>query len=271
MFRVLGAVAVLLAVAPVAWASRTLETIDVPAKRADNATSARFDTKLKKGRLYAVRFSGSYELEGRSWDPAYCFGGGEDCAEPSPSVVAVLQHWRRVRGSEPRYARTVGFFDAYGDDDYPAYRSDHTYTLPFEALFHTQLRSSACPFTTCDGEGSFRAQLVQRPFPEGFLHLWAEDCRDGERYDRAITFSAGKCEHALLSGESGPRPGGALRLQRKRERWRDIGSAAVRSGEFPAARLRLRDGRGTERYRVVVRNRSGIVAKSNTVTIDWLG
>ena len=269
MFRALGVVALLLAAAPVAAASRTLETIDVPVKRSDNATSATFDTKVKKGRLYAVRFSGSYMLEDSRWDAAYCIEGPEDCAEPSPSVVAVVQHWRRQRGAAPRYARTVGFFDAFGDD-YPAYRSDHRYSLPFEALFHTQLRSSACPFTNCDGGGSVRARLVQRPFPRGFLHLWAEDCRDGERYDDTITFSAGDCERALLSGESGPRVGGSLRLQRKRRRWRNIGSPAG-GGEFPTAALALRDGRGTERYRAVVRNRGRIVAKSNTVTISWLG
>lgn len=265
----LGAFAVLLAVAPVAAASRTLETIDVPVKRADNATSATFDSKLKKGRLYAVRFSGSYELNDTSWDPAYCFDGSEDCAEPSASLVAVLQHWRRVKGAQQRYARTVNFFDAY--DDYPDYRSDHTYSLPFEALFHTQLRTSACPFTNCDAAGSFRARLVQRPFADGFLHLWAQDCRDGERYDTAITFSAGDCERALLSGESGPRPGGSLRLQRKRSRWRDVGSPAGGRGEFPAVELELRNGRSTERFRVVVRNGGRIVEKSNTVTINWLG
>ncbi len=70
-------VALLLAVAPAALASRTLETIDVPVKRADNATSATFDTKLKKGRLYSVRFRGSYRLGDTSWDPAYCFEGTE--------------------------------------------------------------------------------------------------------------------------------------------------------------------------------------------------
>ena len=269
MFRALGALAVLLTAAPAAAASRTLETIDVSAKRSDNATSATFDTRLKKGRLYAVRFSGSYELDDTSWDPAYCFEGSEECAEPSASVVAVLQHWRRVKGEQPRYARAVSFFDAY--DDYPAYRSDHTYSLPFKALFHTQLRSSACPFTSCDVAGSFRARLVQRTFPDGFLRLWAADCRDGERYDTAITFSAGECERALLSGESGPRPGGPLRLQRKRSRWRDIGSPAGGRGEFPAAKLELRDGRGTERYRVVVRDGGRIARKSNTVTINWLG
>ncbi len=268
MFRVPVAIAALLATAPAALASRTLEAIDVPAKRADNATSAAFDTKLKKGRLYAVRFSGSYRHEDTSWDPAYCFEGSEECAEPSASVVAVLQHWRRVKGAEPRYARTTNFFDA---DDYPAYRADHTYSLPFEALFHTQLRSSACPFPNCDAAGSFRARLVQRPFPDGFLHLWAADCRDGERYDKAITFSAGGCERARLSGESGPRPGGSLQLQRKRARWRDIGSPAGGGGEFPVAERALRNGRGTDRFRVVVRNGGRIVAKSNTVTINWLG
>lgn len=269
MFRALGAVAVLLAAAPAALASRTLETIDVPVKRSDNATSAAFDTNLKKGRLYAVRFSGSYELEDTSWDPAYCFEGTEECTQPSPSVVAVLQHWRRMRGAPPRYARTVDFFSAY--HDYPAYRSDHTYSLPFEALFHTQLRSSACPFTNCDAAGSFRARLVQRPFPKGFVHLWAQDCRDGERYDSVITFSDGDCERARLSGESGPRPGGSLQLQRKRSRWRDVGAPAGGRGEFPAAKLELRNGRGTERFRVVVRDGGRIVAKSNTVKIHWLG
>jgi hypothetical protein len=144
--------------------------------------------------------------------------------------------------------------------------------LPFEALFHTQLRSSACAFTTCETAGSFRARLVQRPFPGGFLHLWAEDCRDGERYDRVITFSAGGCERTLLSGESGPRPGGPLRLQRKRSRWKDIGAPASGRRELPKAELALRSGRGTERFRVVVVTPGGrIVAKSNTVTINWLG
>ena len=269
MFRVLGVACVALAAAPVASASRTLETIDVPVKRSDNATSATFDTKLKKDRLYAVRFSGSFELEDTSWDPAYCFDGSEECAEPSASVVAVLQHWRRVKGAAPRYARAIDFFSAY--DDYPQYRSDHSYSLPFEALFHTQLRSSACPFTNCDSAGSLRARLVQRPFADGFLHLWAEDCRDGERYDKTITFSEGECERARLSGESGPQPGGSLQLQRKRNRWKDIGSPAEGGGEFPAATLKLRNGRGTERFRVVVRKGGRIAKRSNAVTINWLG
>ena len=163
----------------------------------------------------------------------------------------------------------MDFFSAY--EEYPAYRSDHTYSLPFEALFHTELRSSACSFPTCAGAGSFRARLVQRPFPDGFLHLWAEDCRDGERYDSVITFSEGECERVRLSGESGPRPGGSLRLQRKRSRWRDVGAPAGGRGEFPAAELGLKDGRGTERFRVVVRTGGRTVAKSNTVTINWLG
>ncbi len=272
MFRAFGVVAVLLVAAPVASASRTLETVDVPAARADNATSATFDTKLKKGRLYAVRFSGSYELQDTMWDPAYCFEGSERCAEPSASVVAVLQHWRRVKGAEPRYARTVDFFNAYGEDEYPAYRSDHTYSLPFEALFHTQLRSSACPFPDCEGDGSLRARLLRRPFPKGFLHLWAEDCRDGERYDGEITFSAGKCERVRLSGESGPKPAGALWLQRKRGRWRNVGETAGGRGEFPTAALRLRNGRGTDQFRAVLTRDDGrIVKKSNVLTINWLG
>ncbi|MGH2837951.1 MAG: hypothetical protein ACRDJY_06345, partial [Thermoleophilaceae bacterium] len=157
MFRLLGGVAVLLAAAPAALASRTIETVDVPVKRADNAMPATFDTKLKKGRLYSVRFRGSYRLEDASWDPAYCFEGTEECAEPSPSVVSRLQQWRRLKGDPPRYASALNFFDAY--DDYPAYRVDHTYSLPFEALFHTQLRASACPFTNCEDAGSLEARL----------------------------------------------------------------------------------------------------------------
>ena len=267
MFRVLGGVALLLAVAPAALASRTLETIDVPVKRADNATSATFDTKLKKGRLYSVRFRGSYRLGDTSWDPAYCFDGPDPCAQPSPSVVATLQHWRRVKGDPPRYASALNFFDA----DYPAYREDHTYSLPFEALFHTQLHASACPFTNCEDAGSLEARLVQRPFQAGFLHLWAQDCRDGERYDTTITFSKGECERTVLSGESGPDPGGSLRLQRKRSRWRDIGAPAGAGGEFPTAALKLQGGRGTEKYRAVVVDGGRIVQKSNAVTINWLG
>jgi hypothetical protein len=267
MFRALGAVAVLLAVAPAALASRNLETIDVPAERADNATSATFDTKLKKGRLYAVRFSGSYRIDDTSWDPAYCFDGSGDCEEPSPSSVAVVQHWRRAKGAEPRYAHGLNFFDGA----YPSFRADHTYTLPFEALFHTQLRASACPFTNCDAAGSIDARLVQRPFPDGFLRLWATDCRDGDRYDTSITFSTGECERVRLSGESGPNPGGSLRLQRKLGRWKDIGSPAGGQGAFPTAVRNLRNGRGTGKFRAVVTHGDRTVEKSNVVTINWVG
>ena len=267
MFAAL-AVAVLLAVAPPAMASRALETITVPVKRADNATSATFKTKVKEDRLYAVRFSGSFRIEDTSWDPAYCFDGDEECANPSPSVVAVVQQWRRVRGEEPMYASALNFFDGR----YPAYRADHTYTLPFKALFHTQVRTAACPFTNCDDAGSLEARLLQRPFPEGFLHLWGEDCRDGARYDSTITVSAGECERVRLSGESGPRPGGALWLQRKRDKWKNVGETAGGAGEFPTATLGLKNGRGTDKFRaVLVRDRGRIVKRSNVLTIHWVG
>jgi hypothetical protein len=261
------AVVGLLALAPTAMASRTLETITVPAKRSGNETSATFKTRLKKDRLYAVRFSGSYRIDDTSWDPAYCFDGSGDCAEPSPSAVAVVQHFRRVKGAEPMYSHAFNFFHGA----YPAFRGDHTYTLPFRALFHAQLRSAACPFAACDDVGSFRARLVQRPFPDGYLHLWGEDCRDGERHDTTITFSARQCERVHLSGESGPNPDGSLRLQRKARRWKDIGSATAGRGAFPIADLALRGGRGTDRFRAVLAEGGRILKKSNVVTINWIG